>query len=60
MSETRFHTLLKVRITEALEQRASDLSRGVPLDQYDKNVGYCNGLRDALAFCEDVEREFDQ
>jgi len=59
MSETRFHTLVKARILKAIEERADDLSRGVPLDQYNLNVGYCNGLRTALSLCEDVEREFD-
>jgi len=60
MSETRFHTLLKERIVEALSNRADDLARGVPVDTYIRSVGYCDGLRAALAFCEDIEREFDQ
>jgi len=59
MSETRFHTLVKARILKAIEERATDLSMGVPLSQYEREVGYCSGLRAALKLCEEVEREFD-
>jgi hypothetical protein len=59
MAKTRFHSALIVKIDAALMNRADDLSRGVPLESYLRNVGYCDGLREALVFCEEIEREFD-
>ena len=58
--KTRFQLVLEERILKRLSERADDLSRGVPVDNYNNQVGYCNGLRDALVLCEDIERELAQ
>jgi hypothetical protein len=61
MSETRFHTLLKQRVKEAVEIRTESIVLGQAQDyaQYMRSVGYISGLLDALKLCEDIEREFD-
>lgn len=58
-SKTRFHSILEERIQEQLNKRAEELSKGVDVEHYREQVGYCNGLRDALVIADDVEKEFD-
>lgn len=62
MAETRFHTLLKARITGVAEGRAASLCSGAASDyaKYMYHVGYLEGLNDALKEAEEVERQFDR
>lgn len=59
MAKTRFSQLLEERILKVLQERAADLAIGIPVEQYREQVGYCRGLRDSVAFIEEIEREFD-
>jgi len=61
MAKTRFHSLLEAKINEAVESRADSLISGGAIDYptYQFNVGYINGLRDALKLCDEIEAEFD-
>jgi len=60
MAETRFHSMLKALILEVINSRMEEISRGVLVENYREQVGYCNGLRDALKYCEQVEQDFDK
>ena len=61
MAETRFHSVLKARVKELMDNRAASLGRGAAnnYDDYRYTVGYIIGLEDCLKICEDIEREFD-
>lgn len=59
MAETRFHTLLRAKIDAAMRELADNLASGLPVEQYHLKVGVYQGLKDALKYCEEVEREFD-
>ena len=61
MAETRFYTLLRSKIAEAIQNQATSLASGVATDysQYKFGVGYIEGLNAALKLCDDVEREFN-
>lgn len=62
MANSHFHRLLRAKIAEVLEARASELTAGVCKDYaaYKEEAGYIRGLRDALVFSEEVEREPDE
>lgn len=61
MAKTRFHELLERKIKEAVETRSDSLASGHAADYpvYRENVGYINGLKEALTLADDVERELD-
>jgi len=61
MAESRFHTLLKKKIENAMQTRVATLVTGVPEDYaaYKFEVGYLTGLNDVLALCEETDREFE-
>lgn len=61
MAETRFHTLLRIKIEEAIRNRSESIVSGHCDDyaSYRGNVEYVNGLKDALELCQEVEKEFD-
>lgn len=56
---TRFHSLLEKKIEETLQSRMASLASGAAADYplYKENVGYMNGLRDALKLCDEVEQD---
>ena len=56
---TRFHLLLEKKIDEAIQNRTVSLASGAAADypHYKENVGYINGLRDALNLCDEVEQD---
>jgi hypothetical protein len=56
---TRFHALLEKKIAEAIQNRTDSLAVGQASDYqtYKESVGYINGLRIALALCDDVEQD---
>ena len=60
-AESRFHTLVKVKILEQIELAVGDMATGQMTDYpaYKFQVGYINALRKALDLCEETEREFD-
>ena len=62
MASSLFARMLRVKIAEVLEARASEMTIGVCKDypSYREEVGYIRGLRDALTFSEEVEREPDE
>jgi hypothetical protein len=62
MAVTRFHTLLRERIEQALDSYKNDLALGIAKDyaEYKFSAGYVSGLRDTLKFCEDIEGEIDE
>jgi hypothetical protein len=61
MAKTRFHSLLEAKINEAVQSRAASLASGAAPDypQYQNNVGYIIGLKEALNLADEVEREMD-
>ena len=61
MAKTRFHSLLEVRIKEAVESRANSIVSGACSDyaHYRENVGYIQGLQVALKLCDEIEAESD-
>ena len=56
---TRFHSLLEKKIEEAVRIRSASLCSGAAKDysHYMDNVGYLNGLQDALKLCDEVEQD---
>ena len=58
-NKTRFHSLLEERVNDRAQGRAASLATGVAGDyaQYQRNVGYIEGLNDALAIANDIARE---
>lgn len=54
--------MLRAKIAEVLEARTEELTAGACKDYaaYIGEVQYLNGLRDALKYAEDVEREPDE
>lgn len=62
MASSIFHRMLRVKLAEVLEARASELTSGLCKDYaaYREEVGYIRGLKDALVYSEEVEREPDE
>lgn len=60
MPVTRFHTLLREKIDKARAERIESISSTALPDYaaYRQEVGYLSGLVDALALCDEVEKEF--
>ncbi len=60
-AESRFHTILKGKISKLVLQRQMELGQGTAQDYaaYQFLVGNLTGLREALSLCEETEREFD-
>jgi hypothetical protein len=58
---THFHAVLRARISAYALTRSDDLSQGIAKDypDYLRAVGLIEGLKIALQFCEDIEREMD-
>lgn len=61
MAKTRFHDLLERKIKEAVQTRSDSIARGQAADYpaYRENVGWLQGMRDALALADDLEKELD-
>lgn len=60
MAETRFHTLLKKKILEEVENAKERLAAGqIPVEGYRQEVGLILGLKTALDLAEEIERSFD-
>lgn len=61
MAETRFHSLLKAKINERINELSTELSAGMAKDyaNYQGYVRHIQGLSECLRLCEDVEAEFD-
>jgi hypothetical protein len=59
--ESRFHTIVKSKIMDMIDQRLTELGNGAATDfaSYQFLVGHLTGLKDALSLCEQTEREFD-
>lgn len=55
MAETRFSRQLKAKLAEEVAKRAEEISYGITTDSYVKNVGWCQGMRDAIKFCEELD-----
>ena len=60
MAESRFHSLLKVKLLALQERRAAELMSGNAVDYaaYKAEVGYLNAITDVINLCEETEREF--
>ena len=56
---SRFHSLLEKKIEEEIRIRSASLCAGAAKDypHYMDNVGYINGLQDALKLCDDIEQD---
>lgn len=61
MAETRFHSLLRVKIDEAVNVRSGSMASGACPDypSYRENVGYIKGLIDALNLADEIEKEYE-
>jgi len=61
MAESRFHTLLKKKIENAMQTRVGALVTGVPEDYaaYKFEVGYMTALNDVLELCQETDREYE-
>lgn len=59
MAESRFHTLLKQKVTEHMKSRIESLIAGSPGDYpaYREHVGYLRGLNDALELADEINKE---
>lgn len=62
MAETRFHTLLRVKVESAIENRSASIAAGEAADypDYFKSVGYIQGLKESMELAKEVERDMDQ
>ena len=62
MASSLFARMLRVKIAEVLDTRSKELAGGICSDysRYMHEVGYIQGLKDALTFSEDIEREPDE
>lgn len=62
MAKSRFHSQLEQKVMEAIETRVQSMADGAVADypQYQFNVGYLRGLKDALKIADDIEGEFEQ
>lgn len=62
MAETHFHRILRARVTEVLVTRSNEMAEGKckSLEHYREEVGFIEGLKAALALCEDIERDMDK
>jgi hypothetical protein len=62
VASSLFHRLLRVKVMEVLDTSMRNLASGNCRDYgaYKEEVGYCRGLKDALTYAEDVEREPDE
>lgn len=59
MAESRFHTLLKVKIDEVILATMQNMSVGIKgKTNYWDEVGYLRGMRDCITLCDEVEKEF--
>lgn len=61
MAETRFHTLLRVKIEALRRDRVEDLIKGTADSKsaYRAQVSYIQALDDVLGLCQETERDFD-
>lgn len=61
MARTRFHTLLLAKIQEVIVNRTEELTSGSAssYEVYKYNVGYLNGLRDALKLADEVNEDLN-
>lgn len=61
MAETRFHSLLRVKIDEAVDARSGSMASGACTDypSYRESVGYIKGLIDALNLADEIEKEYE-
>lgn len=61
MAETRFHSLLRVKIEEAVDTRSGSMASGACQDyaSYRESVGYIKGLVDALNLADEIEKEYE-
>lgn len=59
--ESRFHTLLRAKITKVVETESTQLVSGQAPDyaSYKEGCAYIRGLMTALELCGDIEREND-
>jgi len=57
--QTRFHSLLEVKVIEAIKARCESLGLGHAVDcpNYMRSVGYIDGLKEALKLCDEIEEE---
>ena len=56
--KSRFHSRLEVLVEAEVDKRKEHMSTGYSdFNQYWRCVGQIEGLRGALALCEDLERE---
>lgn len=56
---TRFHSLLEVKIQEAMQEMSASVCRGQATDyaRYKESCGYIHGLETALRLCDEVEQD---
>lgn len=62
MANSLFGRMFSAKVAEVLEARAKEMTLGLCKDYpaYREEVGYIRGLKDALVFAEEVEREPDE
>ena len=62
MARTNFHAVLEKRVLETIQSRIDSLANGVAVDyaHYRSNVGYIEGLRDALKIADEIEGDSDK
>lgn len=62
MARSHIGRMLEAKIAEVLVERQQDIGSGSAktYDQYRQQVGYLHGLRDALKYLDDIEREPDE
>lgn len=60
MAESRFHSLLKVKLLDLRERKMTDLVSGSAKDfsEYAAEVAYLRAITDVINLCEETEREF--
>lgn len=59
MAYTRFHLLLRERITDEINKVSADLAHNAAMD-HKLIVGQVLGMENCLKICEEIEREFDE
>jgi len=60
VAESRFHSLLKVKLLDLRDRRAAELIGGNAADYaaYKSEVSYLQAITDVINLCEETEREF--
>jgi hypothetical protein len=59
MAYTRFHLLLRERITEEISKVSADLAHNASMD-HKLIVGQVLGMETCLKLCDQIEGEFDE